>query len=732
MIFSRLSQKLRIETTFRFILLASLVLGMLAGSPAGSVLAARGDAKPMMPAFALVAELTKPESNAWIGYSTGLSVNTAVLGAPGGWNNQGEALVFERNASGVWSTPPVVLKSGTPREAQFGYSVAIEGDTIVVGTYGADESKGDPYVPYTGPAVYVYSRNQGGAGAWGWLQTVKPPAGLSVLATGRFGASVSISGDILAVGAPIDYTCTPASGSVYLYQRDAQGVWQYIKTIKVDTSSNHFGWSVALDGSRLVVGAPAPTGGHGEAYLFDHNQGGTDAWGLVSQLMPADQVGAHFGWSVSARGNYIVIGSPAETMSTLGAAYVFTATNYVWAQQTKFNPPTGVNAWYFGYSVSVDSDRVAIGTMGAYATDGKYQSGVYLFAPASSGTDWSLTDTVALTNPQTGDKFGNSVTLSGSTLLVGAFLRNVTSVTEGAGYVFSVGGGVTPPPTGEVIIDLNGPAAGDYQATFHEPILPSTTFVPVPVVDANALTITGPAGATLVSATITLTNPLDGDKEVLAATPSSTVAVNYTLSNGVGVLTLTSVAAGGASLADFQAVLRTVTYADNSWKPDNSAQRVITFVVNTATTVSNTATSYVTIIPEKELPNITFLVNGDLPLRIGLRYTVEFTVARPAGVGPEAGIPSGTVTIQIPGNDGCTGTLDTNGQGSCDVIVWEVGDFTLTANYSGDGEYLPRTQSLGYYFDQAKMWFPFYTKASSPFDQPDPLYLLSIKPAEKK
>ncbi len=175
---------------------------------------------------------------------------------------------------------------------EFGFSVAVSGDTLVVGAYrddrGANGNQG---------SAYVFQRNQGGADQWGQVRQLTASDGA---ASDQFGSSVAVSGDTVVVGAYLDDVGTNADqGSAYVFQRNQGGAdeWGQVRQLTASdgTASDHFGFSVAVSGDTVVVGAYR----NGSAYVFQRNQGGADEWGQVKQLTASGGAAAdRFGYSV--------------------------------------------------------------------------------------------------------------------------------------------------------------------------------------------------------------------------------------------------------------------------------------------------------------------------------------------------------------------------------------------------------------------------------------------------
>ncbi len=196
-----------------------------------------------------------------------------------------------------------------------------------------------------------------------------------------------------------------------------------------------FGWSVAVSGSTAVVGAPyADTPGvsyTGAAYVFSKVDG---TWTQEAELVASDAAnGDNFGWSVSISGTTVVVGAPDHYYG-IGSAYVFTDTGGTWTQAAELQAAglEGTGGEKFGYSVVTSGSTAIIGADGYSGQTGA----VFVFT--DSGGTWTEQPMLAGAPVTTGDKFGWSMTLSGTTLVVSA----VKHAGNGAVFVFTGSGGV--------------------------------------------------------------------------------------------------------------------------------------------------------------------------------------------------------------------------------------------------------------------------------------------------
>lgn len=314
----------------------------------------------------------------------------------------------------------------TTANDEFGVAVSIDGNTMAVGAKGTSGGQGK---------VYLYDRNQGGAGAWGLEATLSDPAATS---NDDFGSAVSLRGDTLVVGAFATSGTTPYEGKAYVFYRDKDGAgtWGLVATLS-ESNCSYFGISVALDGDTLVVGSAGPSRNEGQAYIFSRNQGGTDEWGLLATLPdPGAVPGDGFGYAVAISGDTVVIGAEGiETIGLSGTAYVFSRNHggqNTWGLVAHISDPRGVTGDNFGNSVSVDGDTIAVGAFG-WATVGN-PGAAYVYSRSQGGPDaWGLAATLNEPTTGGGDNFGSSVSVRGDFVAVGASGANST----GKVYLFN-------------------------------------------------------------------------------------------------------------------------------------------------------------------------------------------------------------------------------------------------------------------------------------------------------
>lgn len=252
------------------------------------------------------------------GWAVDLSGDQAVVGAPAhtGPNNTGfgAAYVFRRVTAGadaLWALVEKLAPTPAISTSRFGESVAIDGDTVIVGAprtqVGAILGAG---------AVHVFERNAGGAEQWSQTKRLLP---LTATEQGGFGAAVALDGEVLLVGEPraTFSFLKEDEGAVAVHERNlgGQGQWGRRKILTQDFSSSSFGASIAMRGGLAIVGAPTSPllfeddPREGVARLYGRNEDGADSWGELmlfnGSIAPDD-----FGAAVAVDGNIVAIGAP--------------------------------------------------------------------------------------------------------------------------------------------------------------------------------------------------------------------------------------------------------------------------------------------------------------------------------------------------------------------------------------------------------------------------------------
>ncbi|MEA3228864.1 MAG: Ig-like domain-containing protein [Campylobacterota bacterium] len=264
----------------------------------------------------------------------------------------------------------------------------------------------------------------------------------------NYGQSISVSGDYIVVGASKEDSIEDNSGAVYLYKKDSNGVLLQIAKIKADDAEedDYFGHSVAIDGDYIVVGAykeDTTEDNSGAVYIFKRKSDDKDDVAQIAKIQAeTPQENAMFGNSVAINGNYIVVGSSFENTDTeddAGTAYLFKRNSDSKDDVEQIATINASNAGkedWFGHSVSIDGDYIAVGAYGE-DTEGDNTGSVYLFKRASDNKDdVSQIAMLLIDNARDYDYFGYSVAISGDYILVGAYGEDTTIGGAGTAYLF--------------------------------------------------------------------------------------------------------------------------------------------------------------------------------------------------------------------------------------------------------------------------------------------------------
>ncbi len=322
----------------------------------------------------------------------------------------------------------------------FGYSVGISGDYAVVGMPKDDD------VGTNSGAAYIYYRNQGGADAWG---QVKKLTASDIGSGDEFGRAVAISGEQVIIAAEFNDDNGGNSGSAYIFARNQGGPdnWgQVTKILAPDgQSSDFFGHSVQISGDRCIVGATGDDdngSSSGSAYVFARNQGGPDNWGQVKKLLASDGSGSDgFGTGVAISGDVAFVGAPTndDVGSNSGSAYVFSKDEGGidnWGEVVKVLPLDLDSGDFFGEAVSLSGDRALVGAR--FNDDNGSGSGsAYIFERNQGGADkWGEVKKLLASDAQGGDNLGFSVSISGDSAFVGSWLDHSPLSDQGSAYLF--------------------------------------------------------------------------------------------------------------------------------------------------------------------------------------------------------------------------------------------------------------------------------------------------------
>ena len=379
-----------------------------------------------------------------LGSAVGAHGAQVIVGAFGhdhaGVQTTGGAWIRENVPGLGWVETAKLVPADLATQDQFGFAVAITEGRAIVGSKFDDDLGSDS------GSAYIFERQPDGT----WLEVQKLIAS-DGLAGHEFGAAVSIDGDYAVVGAPDGRNGTVSSGTAYLFERQPSGTWVEVqKLLQNDPGNNDdFGFSVSIDGTRVVVGAYLDDDSgfaSGSAYVFEQQPDGT--WPEADKLIASDGANAdYFGFSVAISGDYVVVGSwlDDDFGSGSGSAYVFERqSGGTWLEEDKLLPPNMWPGGHFGQSVALEGEIALIGTIHDRVSGQSNAGSATLFARRPDGA-WATVGTGYHSSPDANDNFGHAVALGGGTAIVGCSQDDEFGGEAGSAGLFHSYGGYSEP-----------------------------------------------------------------------------------------------------------------------------------------------------------------------------------------------------------------------------------------------------------------------------------------------
>jgi len=375
--------------------------------------------------------------NTQFGYSVSIDSNYAVVGAPGREKNKGVAFVLYYDGN-IWTNQATLIASDRAIDDMFGYSVGISGDNIVVGAL-LNKNNGIS----TGSA-YVFTKPLTG---WANMTQTAKIIASDASASDNFGSSVSISGDNIVVGAKVEDNVVSNSGSAYVYTKPVTGWTNMTQTAKITPSDPHydgcFGNSVSMAGDNIVVGAFKVNimTSCGAAYIFSKPLTGWANMTETARILPSDgTTDDQFGISVSISGDNIVVGAnyDDDNGSNSGSAYIFTKPVSGWSNMTqtaKIKSISGGAGYQFGNSVGISGNTIIVGAPGD-SLNADRSGAAYIFnKPVSGWVDMTQSE-ILISDATNCDGFGYSASISGNYAVIGDNMDCTTAAESGSANLY--------------------------------------------------------------------------------------------------------------------------------------------------------------------------------------------------------------------------------------------------------------------------------------------------------
>jgi len=356
----------------------------------------------------------------------------AVIGSPRANEFHGTVEILKENR-GNWSHVATLTApdGGQYWGEQFGYSVALDGTTLVVGAKGVQ-------------TAYIFVRNRK-TGEWVWQDTLHRP---STSGPTQFGFAVAIHEDTIVVADPtVTVNGISKAGSAYAYIR-SNGGWSLQQKLTSDQPSvnEYFGSACDVHKDSIAIRSTNHTSnstGLATAYVFKNSN---SDWKLEAKLEdPSAHQPTYSYTSLSIHDDTMVVGNSAHFQSLFdmsGAVYVYVRNNNTWSlQQTLMQEdPYASNDYQDGFGNSVDFDGDTI-VVGAIASDlGLLDHGAAHLFKRNAEATWTLDRTLTASDIQEGDTlYGFSVAVDGNHVLVGAPGEdNKNGTNAGAAYSYDI------------------------------------------------------------------------------------------------------------------------------------------------------------------------------------------------------------------------------------------------------------------------------------------------------
>jgi hypothetical protein len=331
-------------------------------------------------------------------------------------------------AANSFAAQDIILADDGKAGDSFGFSVAIDGTTALVGAHQADI---DGVIDAGATYVYVLGDN-------GWSQEAKlvvEPA----FADDTLGGKVALKNDIAMLGVMRRDDKGKDSGAVVSFERESS-TWKqhHIFTAPDAKPGDAFGQSIALTENHLIIGAPRNDAlgvDSGAAYIYKREN---DSWHYHTKIMASDgAAGDLFGISVAIDGNTILVGADLhdEKAENAGAVYVYVLDDNQWKQEAKLMASDGGKTDIFGVRVAISENTALVSARRDDIEELGVDAGsAYIFERV--GSSW--TQKVKLISPdgQADDRFGRGVALSTDTAIVSAMNHDANGTDTGAMYVY--------------------------------------------------------------------------------------------------------------------------------------------------------------------------------------------------------------------------------------------------------------------------------------------------------
>ncbi len=353
-------------------------------------------------------------------------------------NSSGSVYIYKRVGNN-WILEQKLTAGEIGNSDQFGNSVDISGNFLIAGAFLNDE------VASSAGAAYIFEYIEE-TGEWVQQQMLLAPDGHYA---SQFGTSVSISDNLVVIGAPNQIVNSFDPGAAYAFQlsNDKQS-WKFRAKLLASNGADEdrFGESLSIDGEYVIVGAKnafVHSWSSGTAYVFKQGVNENDLlWFEQSILIPSDGAeNDHFGLSVAISGTTSVVGANQnnnELGFNAGAAFVFEydANKQQWVEHTKLIASDGDTNDRFG-KVAIEDNVIVVGAT-RHNQPVENAGGAYVFQFSPENESWIEHGKVIASDLNYGDNFGAQIDVCNGIAIVSAPFYDIPGTNAGHAFVFNV------------------------------------------------------------------------------------------------------------------------------------------------------------------------------------------------------------------------------------------------------------------------------------------------------
>lgn len=393
-------------------------------------------------------------------WSVAIQGNIAAIGARS--DNEaagagGAVYMYQKDGSNNWIFTQKLMSLDARQFDRFGYSVAIDGNYMVIGARSQSYDENNANLVNTAGAAYIFEKDSNGN--WSQVQKIVAPDRAT---SDVFGESVAISGDYAIVMAPLEdedengQNTLNAAGSGYVFERDSNGTWDFVQKLVISNrgEADTIGrdGSVSIDGNTIVIGVQLEDEDEnntntventGAVFIFERD--GSGVWNETQIIVASTRfIGDTFGSDVALDGDYMVVGSRLkdDPATDSGSAYVFQKIGGSWQEMQKLSPSNLDFDYRFGKTVYIEGNRLVVGAFNEELNGFSFAGAAYVYEKDSNDV-WNQVARIGALDAEASDYFSYDIAISGDFVIVGAYREDEDEngqnplSSSGSAYIFN-------------------------------------------------------------------------------------------------------------------------------------------------------------------------------------------------------------------------------------------------------------------------------------------------------